>query len=63
MVPVPGVELDGDELIAFCRARLAGFKTPKSVKVVDSLPKSASGKILKRDVRQRYWQGAERSVG
>jgi len=62
VVAVPGVELDPDELIAFCRTRLAGYKTPKSVTVVDELPKNAAGKILKRDVRKRYWQGAERSI-
>src|SRR5262249_12249641 len=63
VVAVPGAELEPDGVIAFCRARLAGYKTPKSVTVVGELPKSASGKILKRDIRDRYWQGAERSVG
>lgn len=50
------------ELIAHCRARLAGFKTPKSIDIVDELPKNASGKILKREVRQRYWRDAERAI-
>ena len=39
------------ELIEFCRARLAPFKTPKRVIVVDSLPRNASGKLLKRELR------------
>lgn len=43
-----------EELIAFCREHLAGFKTPKYVVVVDSLPKNASGKILKRDLKQHF---------
>ena len=42
------------ELIAFCRERLAAFKAPKHVVLVDELPKNASGKILKRDLRERF---------
>jgi fatty-acyl-CoA synthase len=41
----------GDEVIGFCRDHLAGFKVPKQVVVVDSLPKNASGKVLKRELR------------
>ena len=63
VVPTPGAELDPDEVIAHCRSRLAGYKTPKSVAVVDELPKNASGKILKREIREKYWVGAERNVG
>lgn len=63
VVVVTGAELDPDDVIAFCRARLAGYKTPKSLSVVEELPKSASGKILKREIREKYWSGAERSVG
>ncbi len=44
-----------EELIQYCRKRLAGFKTPKGVDFVPSLPKSTVGKILKRDVRKTYW--------
>jgi fatty-acyl-CoA synthase len=46
-----GHELSGDEVIGFCRDHLAGFKVPKQVVVVDSLPKNASGKVLKRELR------------
>jgi acyl-CoA synthetase (AMP-forming)/AMP-acid ligase II len=63
VVPRPSARVDPHELIAHCRARLAGYKTPKSIKVVAELPKSASGKILKREVRRPYWEGAERAVG
>jgi fatty-acyl-CoA synthase len=49
-----GHEAEPSELIAFCRARLAGFKTPKHVVLVDALPKNASGKLLKRELRERY---------
>src|SRR3954466_8090787 len=54
VVPKPGATLAADELMAFCRARMAGFKAPKYVVVVDELPKNATGKILKRDLRERY---------
>ena len=47
------------ELIDFCRARLTHFKCPTSVDFVDSLPKSGTGKIQKRLVRDRYWNGGE----
>ncbi|MDT0300504.1 fatty acyl-CoA synthetase [Streptomonospora wellingtoniae] len=43
-----------DELIAFVRERLAGFKTPKRVQLVDDLPRNASGKLLKRVLRERF---------
>jgi fatty-acyl-CoA synthase len=42
------------ELIAHCRTRLAGFKVPKYVILTESLPKNASGKILKRELRTIY---------
>ncbi|GAA4931778.1 acyl-CoA synthetase [Streptomonospora halophila] len=46
-----------DELIAFVRERLAGFKTPKRVHLVDDLPRNASGKLLKRVLRERFAGG------
>jgi long-chain acyl-CoA synthetase len=62
VVPSTETELVPGELISHCRARLAGYKAPKSVEIVDDLPKNASGKILKREVRERYWAGRGRSV-
>jgi len=53
---------DPAELIAFCRRHLAGYKCPKSVDVVDQLPRNATGKVLKRDLRARYWAGRNRAV-
>ena len=54
VVPREGQAVDPDELVRFCRERLAGYKTPRYVTVVDGLPKNASGKILKRELRTTY---------
>ncbi len=53
-----GTDADAEELIAHCREHLAGFKLPKQVIFVDALPKNASGKILKRELRTRLGGGA-----
>ena len=52
-----GASLTEQELIAFCKKNLAGYKAPKSVEYVDSLPKNPAGKILKRELREKYWKG------
>jgi len=51
------------ELIAYARARLAGFKLPKSVDFASVLPRTPSGKLLKRTLRAPYWEGVERRIG
>lgn len=51
-----------DDVIEFCRDRLASYKKPKSVEFVDHLPKSAYGKVLKKDVKARYWQSVSRAI-
>jgi acyl-CoA synthetase (AMP-forming)/AMP-acid ligase II len=48
----PGQQVTEQELIAHCRARLAGFKTPKQVVFLDALPRNPSGKVLKRELRE-----------
>lgn len=53
----PGPELE-EELIAYTRAHLAGYKCPKSVDFVDELPRLETGKLLKRELRNRYWGDA-----
>ncbi|MGH9000039.1 MAG: acyl-CoA synthetase [Acidimicrobiia bacterium] len=50
------------ELIEHCKASLASFKKPSSVDFVDDIPKSGYGKILKRQLRERYWAGHTRRV-
>jgi len=57
-----GHEINADELLAFCRTKLAGFKVPKSVDVIAALPRNAAGKVLKKELRAPYWQGRERQV-
>ena len=57
-----GISVEADELIAFCKEHIAGYKRPKSVDFVDELPKSNYGKLLKRELRAKYWQGADRKI-
>lgn len=54
VVPRTGVVLTEDDIVSHCRQHLAGFKTPKRVFFVDSLPKNPSGKLLKRELRDRF---------
>jgi acyl-CoA synthetase (AMP-forming)/AMP-acid ligase II len=57
-----GDEVTADELIAHCRQGLAGYKCPKRVEFVDSLPRTATGKLQKFKLREQYWKGRERQV-
>ena len=59
----PGEELSEADVVAACDARLATYKKPRSVDFIDELPKTGSGKIMRRRIRDRYWDGRERSVG
>ncbi|MDF2679004.1 MAG: Long-chain-fatty-acid--CoA ligase [Brevibacillus sp.] len=56
VVPRPGMELDEGELESFCRGRMAAFKCPKGFTIVSELPKTASGKIRKVELRQPFWE-------
>jgi acyl-CoA synthetase (AMP-forming)/AMP-acid ligase II len=51
VVPRTGADIDGDELIAWCRERLANYKVPRFVEVVEALPKNATGKVTKNMLR------------
>ena len=55
----PGAQANETELLELCRSGLAHYKCPRSVEFLDSLPKTGTGKILKRDLRKKYWQGQE----
>jgi acyl-CoA synthetase (AMP-forming)/AMP-acid ligase II len=50
----PGVDVEEDELVAHCKASLASYKKPKLVVFVDELPRNPSGKVLKRELRERH---------
>jgi long-chain acyl-CoA synthetase len=51
-----GVSTTAEELVAFCKKQIAGYKVPKTVEFVDSLPKNPAGKILKKELREKYWK-------
>ena len=57
VVMKPGKEATAADIISFTRERIAGFKTPKSVEFIEALPRNASGKILRRHLRDPYWGG------
>lgn len=63
VVAKPGTELTAEQVIAHCAHHLAGYKKPKDVDFVDSLPTSGYGKILRREVRERYWRGMTSRIG
>jgi long-chain acyl-CoA synthetase len=62
VVRVPDTDVTEQELIEFCQARLAKFKCPTSVDWAELLPRNPSGKILKKDLREPYWEGRDRRV-
>lgn len=62
VVAKPGMEVDEADVIAWARERIAAFKAPKSVDVIPVMPRNASGKILRRELRAPYWEGQERQV-
>jgi fatty-acyl-CoA synthase/long-chain acyl-CoA synthetase len=62
VVPVPGAELSAEQVVAHAREHLAGYKIPRSISFAGELPKTGSGKVLKRDLRAPYWKGAERAI-
>jgi acyl-CoA synthetase (AMP-forming)/AMP-acid ligase II len=62
VVPAEGQTVDAAEIIAYAKERLAGFKCPTSVDVTDIIPRNPSGKVLKRELREPFWEGHERRV-
>ena len=58
----PDVAATEEELIDFCREKIAGYKRPKSVDFVEVLPRNPTGKVLKRALREPYWEGKDRGV-
>ncbi|MCW1383458.1 long-chain-fatty-acid--CoA ligase [Novosphingobium sp. KCTC 2891] len=61
-VPKEGHVVDPANVIAWARERIAAFKVPKSVDVIDALPRNPTGKVLRRSLRDPYWEGMDRQV-
>jgi fatty-acyl-CoA synthase/long-chain acyl-CoA synthetase len=63
VVARPGATLSDADVVAFAREHLAGYKVPRSVSFMDELPRTGSGKILKRVLREPFWAGHDTRVG
>jgi acyl-CoA synthetase (AMP-forming)/AMP-acid ligase II len=63
VVRAPGSSLTGEEVTAFAREHLAGYKVPRSVDFTGELPRTGSGKLLKRQLRAPYWADRTAQVG
>jgi len=63
VVRSPGSSLTGEEIAAFAREHLASYKVPRSVDFTDELPRTGSGKLLKRQLRAAYWAGRTAQIG
>jgi len=63
VVPRAGTDPSAEEIIEFCRDRLAHFKAPTSVDFVEDLPETATGKVQKYELRERYWGEEQTRVG
>ncbi len=62
VVKKPSHQLTEAEVIEFCRERLAHFKSPKKVEFIDALPRTATGKVKKNELREEYWIGKTKRV-
>lgn len=58
----PGADISVEDITTFCRPLLGGVKTPKTVEIWPSLPRSPVGKVLKRTIRDQFWQNRTRAV-
>jgi fatty-acyl-CoA synthase/long-chain acyl-CoA synthetase len=63
VVRSPGSSLTAEEITAFARENLAGYKVPRSVDFAGELPRTGSGKVLKRQLRAPFWAGRTAQVG
>ena len=57
-----GESVSDEELMEFCSGKLGGFERPRSVDFIEAIPRNASGKVLKRELRDPYWEGRDRQV-
>jgi len=61
VVATPGATIDTDAVLAHCAGSLADYKRPRSIEVVDELPISGTGKVLKRVLREPHWPAVDAS--
>ena len=54
--------INEDEIIAYSREKIAGFKCPKTIKFINEIPRNPTGKVLRKDLREPYWKGKQRNV-
>ena len=59
---IPGQDLSAETIIALCKVKLGSVMTPKTVDFIATLPRSPVGKVLKKDLREQYWQHSGRNV-
>jgi acyl-CoA synthetase (AMP-forming)/AMP-acid ligase II len=59
VVMKPGIAATENEVLEFCRGRLTHYKCPRSVEFLESLPRTGTGKVLKKELRKKYWSGTE----
>jgi acyl-CoA synthetase (AMP-forming)/AMP-acid ligase II len=57
-----GQKPTGNDLIQFCKERIAHYKAPKSIEFMEALPRTGSGKINKKELRDKYWKDLDRKV-
>jgi acyl-CoA synthetase (AMP-forming)/AMP-acid ligase II len=62
VVTKQGQDVTAAEIIGFCKQCVAGYKAPKSVVFVPSLPRTVTGKLLKQEIRAPYWAGHQRRI-
>ena len=62
IVPREGATPTSDEIVQHCRANMAGFKIPRQIEFVETLPRTATGKLKKFELREAYWQGVGKRV-
>jgi acyl-CoA synthetase (AMP-forming)/AMP-acid ligase II len=58
----PGQKATQEDIINFCKDHMASYKKPKSVDFIAEIPKNPYGKVLKRELREKYWVGEARRV-
>lgn len=62
VVPAKDVQVSEDDIMAYCRDKLAGFKVPKSVEFIEAVPRSMIGKALKTKLREKYWKDSDTKI-